>query len=170
MIEILILHQLKEKVLTMYGISKEINASFSVLTTPSFGTIKPALVRLEKNGYIKTQKNITEGGRPSIYYSITNSGKDRLQELILGNLPANPIQFLPSARIKIACAEILSTKEQIELFKKIKLKAETIALDIKNMQNDSDLDFYKKMVLENLTCEYKNFVLLLEGLERASKN
>ena len=170
MIEILILYQLKEKVLTMYGISKEINANFSALTTPSFGTIKPALLRLEKNGYIKTQKNITDGGRPSIYYSITNAGKDRLVELILAPLPINPVQFLPTARIKIACSELLSNSEQIELLKKIKLKSENIVLDIKNIQESRKIDFYKNIVFENLICEYKNFILLLEGLERASKN
>ncbi len=47
----------------MYGISKEIRLEFSVLTTPSYGTIKPALTRLEKSGFIKTQKQCPmEGG------------------------------------------------------------------------------------------------------------
>ena len=48
MIELLILFVLNRKVLTMYGVSKEIKELFSVLTTPSYGTIKPALTRLEK--------------------------------------------------------------------------------------------------------------------------
>ena len=52
MIELLILYKLSDKVLTMYGILKEILESFSVLTTPSYGTIKPALNRLEKAGFI----------------------------------------------------------------------------------------------------------------------
>ena len=42
-----------KKTLTMYVTSKEIHAEFSVLTTPSFGTIKPALTRLEKAGFLK---------------------------------------------------------------------------------------------------------------------
>ena len=50
MIELLILYELSKKVLTMYGVSKEIRREFSVLTTPSYGTIKPALNRLEKSG------------------------------------------------------------------------------------------------------------------------
>ena len=65
MIELLILFELSKKVLTMYGISREINSTFSVLTVPSFGTIKPALNRLEKSGFIKTQKAMSKGGRPS---------------------------------------------------------------------------------------------------------
>ena len=73
MIEILILYELNKKILTMYGISKEIKSEFSVLTLPSYGTIKPALIRLEKSGYVKTQKTMSSGGRPSIYYTITKS-------------------------------------------------------------------------------------------------
>ena len=56
MIELLILYKLSKKVLTMYGISKDILNSFSVMTTPSFGTIKPALTRLEKAEFVKSQK------------------------------------------------------------------------------------------------------------------
>ena len=59
MIELLILNELTKKVLTMYGISKEIHTSFSVLTTPSFGTIKPALTRLQKSGFVKSQKTMS---------------------------------------------------------------------------------------------------------------
>ena len=56
MIELLILFELNRQVLTMYGISKAIRATFSVLTTPSYGTIKPALTRLENSGFIKSRK------------------------------------------------------------------------------------------------------------------
>ena len=58
MIELLILFELNKKTLTMYGVSKEIHLDFSVLTTPSYGTIKPALTRLEKSGFLKTQKTM----------------------------------------------------------------------------------------------------------------
>lgn len=63
MIELLILFELNRSVLTMYGISKEIRATFAVLTTPSYGTIKPALTRLENGGFVKKQKTMSEGGR-----------------------------------------------------------------------------------------------------------
>lgn len=170
MIELLILHELNKKVLTMYGISKEIHQEFSVLTTPSYGTIKPALTRLEKSGFIKTQKTMSTGGRPSTYYSITASGKDELKRLILLPPLDNPIQFMPSARIKLFCAEILDNSEQKELFKTLKLKAESILIDTKNMQESRSSDFYPKMVFDNLTCEYKNFISLLEGFANACKN
>ncbi len=170
MIELLILYELNKKILTMYGISKEIRTEFSVLTTPSYGTIKPALNRLEKSGYVKTQKSMSSGGRPSVYYSITQAGKEELIKLLLGTPQDNPIQFLPTARVRLACAEILTKDEQKELFNILKIRTECIELDIKNLLENNRLDFFHKMVYDNLVCEYKNFKSLLEGFERACKD
>lgn len=167
MIELLILFELSKKVLTMYGISKEIRADFSVLTQPSYGTIKPALNRLEKSGFLKTQKSITSGGRPSTYYSITKDGFEELKKLIITPPLENPVQFLTSARVKLACAEILNYSEQKELIENLKYKSELILLDTKKLVKEAQLDFYPKMVFDNLTCEYNNFISLLEGFERA---
>lgn len=170
MIELLILYQLTKKVLTMYGISKEIKAGFSVLTTPSYGTIKPALNRLEKNGCVRTQKSMSSGGRPSTYYSITKRGEEELKQLLLEPPLENPIQFLPTARVKLACADVLNSAEQKELFRLLKIKSERVSLDIRKLIESNSLDFYPKMVFDNLFCEYKNFISLVEGFERAGKD
>ena len=167
MIELLIVFELSKKILTIYGISKEIRGDFSVLTTPSYGTIKPALRRLEVSGFVKTQKTISAGGRPSTYYSITNEGREELKRLIVEPPLDNPIQFLPMARVKLACADILNTDAQVKMFAVLKAKAESIIADAKNILAFKDLSFYPKMVFDNLICEYKNFILLLEGLENA---
>lgn len=167
MIELLILFELNKTVLTMYGVSKEIRGDFSVLTTPSYGTIKPALRRLEKGGFVKTQKAISEGGRPSTYYSITNEGVNELKRLILEEPLENPIQFLPMSRIKLACADILDKEEQAGMIRLLKAKAESIIIDTKNIMTFKDLSFYPKMVFDNLICEYQNFISLLEGFENA---
>ena len=170
MIELLILYLLSKKVLTMYGISREIKNDFSALTLPSYGTIKPALNRLENSNCVRTQKTMSKGGRPSTYYSITNTGEEEFVNLLLKNPPDNPIQFLTVARVKLVCAEIIDKKYQKELFKILKLKSESIALDINNLLKKRDLDFHQKMVFDNLLCEYKNFISLLEGLNHACNN
>lgn len=170
MIELLLLYELRKSVLTMYGVSKQIRAEFSALTTPSYGTIKPALTRLEKNGCVKTQKTMSVGGRPSTYYSITLDGEKNLKNLLLSEPMENPIQFLPTARVKLACAGVLDASSQKELFKVLKRKADSIATDINLLLRSDSLDFYHKMVFDNLICEYKNFISLLEGFERACKD
>ena len=167
MIELLILFELSKKVLTMYGVSKEIRGDFSVLTTPSYGTIKPALRRLENNVYVKTQKTMSSGGRPSTYYSITDDGLNELKKLIAEAPLENPIQFLTMARVKLACADILDKESQLEMFKTLKMKAESIIIDAQNIMAFKDLSYYPKMVFDNLICEYKNFISLIEGFEHA---
>ena len=167
MIELLILFELSRKVLTMYGVSKEIRSKFSVLTTPSYGTIKPALSRLLESGFIKSQKTMSSGGRPSIYYSITNDGIEELKRLLVAPPVENPIQFLTSARIKLACAGVLNNEEQLIMFKCLKTKAESILIDTKNLVKTKELSYFPSMVFDNLTCEYKNFISLVEGFANA---
>lgn len=167
MIELLILFELNRNTLTMYGVSKSIRMDFSVLTTPSYGTIKPALNRLEKSGFVKTQKTISAGGRPSTYYSITKEGVNELKKLILLSPQDNPIHFLPTARVKLACADILETDEQKYLLRQLKIKAESIMFEATNLINSKELSFYPQMVFDNLTCEYKNLISLIEGFEHA---
>ena len=159
MIELLILFELSKKVLTMYGVSKEIRNTFSVLTTPSYGTIKPALTRLETSGFVKTQKTMSKGGRPSVYYSITPSGIDELKRLLTAPPGENPIQFLTSARIKLACADVLDNRQQLALFSQLKKKAESILIDTKNLVSSKDLSYFPGMVFDNLICEYRNCLL-----------
>lgn len=169
MIELLILFQLSRKVLTMYGISKEIRGEFSVLTTPSYGTIKPALLRLEASGFVKTQKTMSKGGRPSVFYSVTKEGIEELKRLITLPPMENPIQFLTSARIKLSCADVLDKDMQKELLRQLKIKAESVLIDTQNIIKTKDLSYFPKMVFDNLTCEYKNFISLLEGFEHACR-
>lgn len=168
MIELLILFELSRKVLTMYGVSKEIRSEFSVLTTPSYGTIKPALSRLLSSEFIKSQKTMSSGGRPSIYYSITKEGLEELKRLLIAPPLENPIQFLTSARIKLACAGVLNNEEQLIMFKRLKSKAESILIDTKNLIKTKELSYFPSMVFDNLTCEYKNFISLVEGFINAS--
>ena len=170
MIELLILYKLSNKILTMYGISKDILDDFSVLTTPSFGTIKPALNRLSKNDFVKSQKTMSQGGRPSVYYSITQTGLKELKRLLLDTVQDNPIQFITIARVRLTCANILNNEEQKQLFSLLKNKAEEIIINTNNLLKSKQTNFYQNIVLDNLICEYKNLISLLEGLERAGKN
>ena len=119
---------------------------------------------------MKTQKTMTSGGRPSTYYSITNDGVEELKSQILAEPLENPIQFLTTARVKLACAGVLSEQEQLELFKSLKLKSEMIMIETKNLIQERKMDYLSNMVFDNLICEYKNFNMLLEGFERAYKN
>ena len=170
MIEILILYQLNKKVLTMYGITKTINLQFSVFLKPSMGTIKPALDRLQKSGFLKSQKSMSKGGRPSVYYSITEQGRVAFKEMLLAPVLDNPVNFLTNARIRLYCSDILTLDELLKMLRALRLKAESLLSDTDKLQKNCDDEFYPKVVLDNLCCEYKNLISLLEGVERACKH
>lgn len=109
--EILILYTINKSQTTMYGISKFINKNYGSITKPSFGTLQPALKKLEKNKYIFASKFYTDGGKPSFYYSITEEGKQFLKTKLLKNASTNPSQFLSMTKIKLACCDILDEQE-----------------------------------------------------------
>jgi len=169
MIDILILYELTKKVYTMYGLSKEIRTNLSVVTMPSIGTLKPALVRLEASGFIKSQKTFSKGGRPSVYYSITEEGRTVLNGLLKNPVKNNPAQFLTDARIRLYCADALSPSEFEKLLSVLKTKTESLYNKSLKLSEENEANFYPKMVFNNLSCEYKNFLSLLEGIERACK-
>ena len=168
MIEILILYLINKRELTMYGIQKSVADYFAPLTKPSFGVINPALRRLEKNGCINTRRSLSEGGKQSAYYSITNEGIKTLNKLLLENLSENPVQFFSNARIKIACADVLSKDEVAERILKLKTRALEHKFDADNILNDeyTSLTFYQRIVLENTVEEINNLILLIENLEK----
>jgi len=164
MIELLILHTLSKHSFTMYSIKKEIETVFSALSIPSFGAIKPALKKLEKLECIKSGKLMSDGGKLSIYYTITAKGKERLRELLLEDFSQNPSNFFLNARLKLAMSEHLKGEEKRRLFLIIK----SLALRFKNgtSENRDSGGFYYQMVLDNIACEYANLITLVEALEK----
>jgi len=168
MIELLTLYSLLKRDLTMYAISKNIESNFGVFTKPSFGAIKPALRRLETGGFITSRKIMSDGGRLSVFYTITKTGKDELVRLLLDEFTVNPLQFFSNARVKLSCADILSQDERKKLFFHIK----SLSLQFKNeaeiiLNNEyNQLTFYQKIILDNTICEYKNLITIVEGLEK----
>ena len=168
MIELMILFLLQKRELTMYGISKNIGDNFGAFTSPSFGAIKPALRRLENGGFLTLRKMMSDGGKLSVFYSITKTGRDELIKLLLSEMSENPLQFLPSARIKLSCADVLEKDEKKKMFLDIK----SLAMMHKNsadsiLNNEyNQLNFYQRIILDNSAVEYKNFITIVEGLEK----
>lgn len=168
MIELMILYVLTKRELTMYSIQKFIEENFGAYSLPSFGTIKPALNRLEEGGFLTSRKSISDGGKPSVYYTITKEGMSELKRLILEPLSENPVQFITNSKIKISAASYLDKEECADLFFKIKSLAVKHKFNAENMINDeyNHLNFYQRVVLDNTICEYSNFITILESLEK----
>ncbi len=168
MIELLILYILLRREFTMYGISKEIASKFGAYTAPSFGALKPALRRLEYGGFLTLRKMMSDGGKLSVYYSITKNGEKELKHLILEDLSDNPIQFIPNAKVKLACAALLTKEERADLFLHLKTLALSIKQKAESILNDeyTNKDFYQRILLDNSIVEYSNLITIIEGFEK----
>ena len=166
----MILYILLKHDLTMYAIHKRIQENFLAFTNPSFGAVKPALVRLEKQGCISSSKIMSDGGKLSVYYSITKDGIKELRNLLLKPLSQNALQFLSDARIKLSCVSLLDGSDAHDVFVDIKSNALLHKLNAERILSDeyTPLTFQQRIVLDNAICEYKNFISLVEGLEKSN--
>ena len=168
MIELLILYILTRREFTMYGISKGIDSKFGAYTMPSFGALKPALRRLEAGGFLNSRKMMSDGGKLSVYYSITKTGEKELKKLVLDKISINPVQFITNAKIKLACSSVLNSDERKDFYLNIK----TSVLEIKNKAEKiladeyTQKDFYQKILLDNTIVEYSNLLNIIEGFEK----
>lgn len=82
MIELIILGFLSSGfAFTLYDIKKGMERSTEYFASTSQGAIHPALVKLEKNGYIISKEEV-KNNRTKKLYSITDSGRERFSKLM----------------------------------------------------------------------------------------
>ena len=63
-----------------YSIAHRLHQVSRELLRLNQGTLYPALLRLEHNGWISSKWGTTENNRRARYYSITKAGRQRLQQ------------------------------------------------------------------------------------------
>ncbi|MGA8597094.1 MAG: PadR family transcriptional regulator [Bryobacteraceae bacterium] len=63
-----------------YGIAGRVEQISEELLSLNQGTLYPALVRLEQNGWIRATWRKTENNRDAKYYTLTNAGKRALEK------------------------------------------------------------------------------------------
>jgi hypothetical protein len=111
---------------------------------------------------------MSEGGKLSIFYSITKEGTQELRRLLLKPFSSNPLQFISEARVKLSCISFLDREDRNEVFFDIKSNALLHKSNAEKILSDeyTPQDFYQRIVLDNTICEYKNFTSMIEGLEK----
>lgn len=63
-----------------FGIARRIEQVSQNALQLNQGSIYPALLRLEQNGWLKTEWGVSENGRQAKFYSITRAGRKRLKD------------------------------------------------------------------------------------------
>ena len=165
MLDIMVLYTIYEYELSMYLILKKIYEIFGDFSKPSFGALKPALTKLEKNGFVKTRKTFSQGGKLTVFYGITNDGKKALKQYLVENISDNPVQFLSNCAIKIIASDILSGDSQKLMLSELSKQIEIHKIDAeKNLQKNPNLTPLQKIMLDNLVVEYGNFLRILSNI------
>jgi PadR family transcriptional regulator PadR len=61
-----------------YGIARRIEQTSDDLLAVNYGTLYPALLKLEQEGYISSQWGVSDNNRRAKYYKLTGAGKKQL--------------------------------------------------------------------------------------------
>lgn len=63
-----------------YGIARRVEQTSGDRLTLNYGTLYPALLKLEQEGYIASEWGVSENNRKAKYYRLTRAGKKRVAE------------------------------------------------------------------------------------------
>ena len=63
-----------------YGIARRIEQTSGNLLVVNYGTIYPALLKLEQEGYIDSEWGVSDNNRKAKYYRLTRAGRKHLEK------------------------------------------------------------------------------------------
>lgn len=185
MIELAVLGLLKEQDLHGYELRKQLSELPGGRSAISFGSLYPALNRLERGGLVKaveastrTERRApssgslvgelaafrsrhlpTSGGRSKKVYGITPDGETHLVELLTDPQPSDDRTFA----LKVAFCRHLPAAQRLELFER--RRAELLArAGERRRASDRTLDRYLRTLRERDEANLSNDVAWLERL------
>src|SRR5438270_1956258 len=62
-----------------YGIARRIEQTSGELLAVNYGTLYPALLKLEQEGYISSEWGVSDNNRKAKFYKLTRAGRKQLQ-------------------------------------------------------------------------------------------
>jgi PadR family transcriptional regulator PadR len=63
-----------------YGIARRIEQTSGDLLAVNYGTLYPALLKLEQEGYIRSEWGFSDNNRKAKYYKLTRAGRKQLNK------------------------------------------------------------------------------------------
>ena len=63
-----------------YGLARRIEQTSGDLLSINYGTLYPALLKLEQEGFIDSEWGLSEKNRRAKYYRLTRAGRKRLEQ------------------------------------------------------------------------------------------
>jgi len=63
-----------------YGVARRIEQTSGDRLAVNYGTIYPALLKLEQEGYISSEWGVSDNNRRAKYYSLTRAGRKQMEK------------------------------------------------------------------------------------------
>jgi transcriptional regulator len=63
-----------------YGIARRIEQTSGDLLAVNYGTLYPALLKLEQEGYVASEWGVSDKNRKARYYKLTRAGRKQLEQ------------------------------------------------------------------------------------------
>jgi PadR family transcriptional regulator PadR len=63
-----------------YGIARRIEQTSGDLLSVNYGTLYPALLKLEQEGYVVSEWGVSDNNRRAKYYKLTRAGRKQIQK------------------------------------------------------------------------------------------
>jgi len=63
-----------------YGIARQIEQTSADLLSVNYGTLYPALLKLEQEGYIDSHWGVSDNNRKAKYYELTRAGRKQVEK------------------------------------------------------------------------------------------
>ena len=63
-----------------YGIARRIEQTSGQLLAINYGTLYPALLKLEQEGYVSADWGVSDNNRRAKYYKLTRAGRKRIEQ------------------------------------------------------------------------------------------
>jgi PadR family transcriptional regulator len=63
-----------------YGIARRIEETSADVLSVNYGTLYPALLKLEQEGYIKSEWGLSDNNRKAKFYSLTRAGRKQIEK------------------------------------------------------------------------------------------
>src|SRR3569833_1353200 len=62
-----------------YGIARQIERTSAELLSVNYGTLYPALLKLEQEGYIRSEWGFSDNNRKAKFYQLTRAGRKQIE-------------------------------------------------------------------------------------------
>lgn len=167
MIELLILYTLRKHEKTIYAVRRDIIEVFGTFTVPSIGTIHPAIKRLEQKGCLTCTERMSEGGKKSSYFKLTEKGREFFKELFFSDLSENPSLFYGHIQARFATLSMLTIEDRKKFISDVSKKLEIFSIEVEDKLNDelTTLDYFQKALLKRTLNEINSFQTFIKNLK-----